>query len=112
MNASELTAFVATHEDEILADEHVLPRAMLARSIRTVPPRFALPGVPPNVATAFEAETCSGCHTGQPTLDGTFHVSPLRRGIEALSPFLVHSGGEPDELSRRAEILRGLLCRG
>lgn len=113
MNSSELTALVSTREDEILADQQVLPRTMLAPSIRAVPPRFALPGVPPNVATAFANATCSGCHTAEPTLDGTFHISPLRRGIAALSPFLVDSiDGKPDELSRRAEVLRGLLCQG
>jgi hypothetical protein len=112
MNSRELTAFVSTHEDEILTDAQVLPRAMLARSIQAVAPRFALPGVPANVAKAFTDATCSGCHTAEPTLDGTFHISPLRRGIAALSPFLVDSsGGKPDELSRRAEVLRGLLCQ-
>jgi hypothetical protein len=112
-SSSELTAFVSTHQDEILADEQVLPRAMLAASIRAVPPRFALPGVSANVATAFANATCSGCHTAEPTLDGTFHISPLRRGTAALSPFLIDSmGGKPDELSRRAEVLRGLLCQG
>ncbi len=110
LSPSDLHAFVSTHEDEILADEQVLPRAMLAPSITAVPPNFTLPGVPANVVTAFTDATCSGCHTGEPTLDGTFHISPLRRGVDALSPFLVHSSGEPDELSRRAEVLRGLLC--
>jgi len=39
-----------------------------------------------------------------------FTSHPFRRGIEALSPFLVHSGGEPDELSRRAEIFGAGYC--
>jgi len=106
----DLAAFVSTHEDEILADEEIVPRAMLATFATATPPAFALPGVPADLVAAFTKTTCSGCHTSEPTLDGTFHVSPMRRGQAALSPFLIGSSTQPSELSRRAEVLRGLLC--
>jgi hypothetical protein len=107
----ELAAFVAAHEDEIVAGEEIVPRSMLAFFATATPPAFPLAGVLPELATAFANTTCSGCHTSEPTLDGTFHISPMRRGQQALSPFLVGAGGRPAELSRRAEILRGLLCQ-
>jgi hypothetical protein len=83
---------------------------MLAPSTTAVAHDFGLTGVPSTVADTFASETCSGCHSGQPTVDGNFHISPLRRGQAALSPFLLDPSGQPDELSRRAEVLRGLLC--
>lgn len=105
-----LSAFVSTHQDAILADAQVLPGWMLAASTTATPHDYALGGISADVADTFASETCSGCHSGQPTLDGTFHISPFRRGVDALSPFLLDPSGAPDELSRRAEVLRGLLC--
>jgi len=110
LDATDLTAFVSAHEDEVLAGTHVLPAWMLAPSTTAVTHAFALNGVPSDVAEAFTNATCSGCHTGEPTVDGSFHVSPLRRGTEALSPFLLDPSGAPDELGRRADVLRGLVC--
>ncbi|HEY3817724.1 MAG TPA: hypothetical protein VGL81_11160 [Polyangiaceae bacterium] len=109
VDPTALETFVTAEQQEVLAGTLVLPRSMLAASVTTVRPP-PLSGVPSNVADAFVDTTCSGCHTAEPTVDGTFHISPLRRGADALSPFLSNPSGPPDELSRRAEILRGLLC--
>ena len=111
VNPEDLAAFVSDHQADVLADADVLPSAMLAASASATPREFPLPGVPQNIATAFTNTTCSGCHTSEPTLDGTFHISPLRRGQDALSSFLLDPNGRPDELSRRADVLRGLLCQ-
>jgi hypothetical protein len=108
--AADLASYVAVHEGEVLEGAALLPSAMLASSAETVPPSYALPGVPDEVATAFANATCTGCHTGQPTVDGTFHISPLRRGQDALSAFLLDASAPSDELSRRAAVMRGLLC--
>ncbi len=109
-SAAALASFVSTHEDQILADEEVVPTWMLAVSIQVTATDPALPGIDPALARAFALTTCRGCHASQPTLDGTFHISPLRRGQAALSPFLLGSGAATGELSRRAEVLRGLVC--
>jgi hypothetical protein len=114
VSAAELAAFVSSNETLVNEDEEVLPRPMLAHSIRAVPQPTSLPGVSSELAQTFEDHTCAGCHTAEPTIDGRFHISPLRRGQAALSPFLAGGPTTPeatDELSRRAEVLRGLLCQ-
>jgi hypothetical protein len=125
VSPSALAAFVSSHRSEVLAGDEVIPTGMLARSATAVTPEMVLPGVSANVVTAFTSTTCSGCHSSGETLDGTFQISPLRRGQAALSSFMLASNaeesgdgglahvpasGEPDELSRRSEVLRGLLC--
>jgi hypothetical protein len=108
---ADLASFVLAHQDQVLADAEELPATMLATSAEVIPSPTALPGVSPALAGAFANTTCTGCHTSEPTVDGTFHISPLRRGQDALSGFLVGVNGAPGELSRRAEVLRGLLCQ-
>jgi hypothetical protein len=105
-----LARFVSANQNEVLAGTVVVPSGMLAWSVTAVRPDYELPGVPATAADTFADETCNGCHTRELTLDGTFHVSPLRRGTDAISPFLRSPNGEADELSRRAEVLRGLVC--
>jgi hypothetical protein len=107
----ELASFVLAHQDEVLAGAEELPAPILATSAEATRSDLALPGVSPDLAAAFADTTCVGCHTEEPTVDGTFHISPLRRGQDALSGFLVGVNGAPGELSRRAEVLRGLLCQ-
>jgi hypothetical protein len=107
----EIASFVLAHQDQVLADAEELPAPMLATSAEATPGDVALPGVSPDLAAAFADTTCAGCHTNEPTVDGTFHISPLRRGQDALSGFLVGVNGSPGELSRRAEVLRALLCQ-
>jgi hypothetical protein len=106
----ELASFVLANQDQVLAGAEELPAPMLATSAEATRVDLALPGVSPDLAAAFADTTCAGCHTREPTVDGTFHISPLRRGQDALSGFLVGVNGTPGELSRRAEVLRGLLC--
>jgi hypothetical protein len=108
---AELASFVLAHQDQVLADAEELPITMLATSAKATPSDPALPRVSPDLADAFANTTCTGCHTSEPTLDGAFHISPLRRGQEALSGFLLGANGSQGELSRREEVLRGLLCQ-
>jgi hypothetical protein len=108
---ANLASFVLAHQDQVLADAEELPAPLLATSAEAIPGHPALPGVSPDLAAAFANTTCTGCHTSEPTVDGAFHISPLRRGQDALSGFLVGAKGAPGELSRRAEVLRGLLCQ-
>jgi hypothetical protein len=102
-----LADFVSNNEADVLEGRSVLPDAMLAPEITVTAPDFELSGIDGVTREAFERLTCNGCHTQEPTIDGTFHVSPRRRGRDALSPFLRREGGE---LDRRADVLRRLLC--
>jgi hypothetical protein len=110
MDPRALAAFVSANSTAVMADEEVLPATMLAPSALATPPNFALPGVSADLNQGFTVTTCNGCHTAEPTLDGAFHISPLRRGDDAVSTFLRSTDGQPDELARRADVLRGLLC--
>jgi hypothetical protein len=111
VEASALSAFVSTNASLVMADKEVLPASMLAPEAHAMRPSMSLPGVTPDLSETFIDQTCAGCHTAEPTVDGTFHISPLERGSAALSPFLTTaSADEPSELSRRAEVLRGLVC--
>jgi hypothetical protein len=106
-----LASFVQTHEAEVLAGNEILPQSMLTPFATVTKPSLELPGVDAPTTQALLSATCSGCHTGKPTLDGTFHISPLRRGTDALSPFMTDSSHGASELDRRAEVMRGLLCQ-
>jgi hypothetical protein len=127
VSAPALAAFVAAQQSEVLAGDEIVPVGMLARYAAALAPEMNLPGVPANVVAAFVTTTCTGCHTSGETIDGTFQISPLRRGQAALSPFLLRSNAaqpgagaaskvpssdEADELSRRSEVMRALLCEG
>lgn len=101
----DVSAFVAANQDAVDRGAHVLPPSMLAAAVTTTPPVLML-DAPAPTRDAFARATCNGCHTAEATVDGTFHVSPLRRGPDALSPFV-----RERELPRRADVLRGLLCR-
>lgn len=102
----DVSDFVRSHEGEVRSGSHVLPRSYLASQIAATAPELQWTGVGAETADAFARSTCNGCHTEEETIDGTFHVSPLRRGDGAMSPFL-----RDEELPRRADVLRGLLCR-
>ncbi len=97
--------FVRDHESAVLRGSYQLPDDVLASSVVAEPPTFALDGVSDATKAAFAHGTCNGCHLDR-SIDGSFHVSPLRRGDAALSPFV-----RDVELPRRADALRGLLCR-
>ena len=126
VSAPALAAFVAAQQSEVLAGDEIVPVGMLARYAAALAPEMNLPGVPADVVAAFMSTTCTGCHTSGETIDGTFQISPLRRGQGALSPFMLHSNaalpgavdasrvpfGGVDELSRRSEVMRALLCEG
>lgn len=73
--------------------------------------RWRLPGVDEPTRVAFSAATCNGCHSiEKPRVDTAFHVSPFRRGVDKLSPFMHDTHGGQDELGHRADGLKALIC--
>ncbi|WP_394845632.1 hypothetical protein LZC95_52455 [Pendulispora brunnea] len=109
--SAALRDFVSSHREAILEDRYELPQAMLAERIELGPGPWTLPGIDEPLRHAFAAGTCDGCH-GQEnaTLDGRFHISPLRQGTAKLSRFLFDpEHREADDLTRRAALLQTYL---
>lgn len=108
-----LAAFVRDHAGEVSAGTYRVPHEMLGGACRQGPEHaWRLPGVDERLRQAFARETCNGCHGAEATpIDGFYHVTPFGAGTARLSRFL-HDPGNPDgdELGRRAEKLRALLC--
>jgi hypothetical protein len=107
----ELARFVLDNQNDIMSSRHTVPSSFEAGFARPSG-RWLLPGVGETLRHAFARETCDGCHQLEETpSDQNFHVSPMRRGIERLSPFL-HDPLNPegDELSHREQLMKDLLC--
>jgi len=106
----ELGQFVSANRNDVLLDRHRTPLIMTGGT--AVPDtRWRIPGVPEDVRRAFAKNTCDGCHQTEETpIDFNFHVSPFRKGVAKLSPFLNNPNGGPDTLSFRAEAMRTALC--
>jgi hypothetical protein len=71
--------------------------------------QWKLPGVDGEVRRAFSHETCNGCHSESPTIDGFFHISPVatgNHGQNRISEFLLN-----EELPKRSAAFKDLLCR-
>lgn len=105
-----LASFIRSNEAAIKTTSHRLPPA-LAGFASSPTDQWRAPDLSEDLRHAFAKETCDGCHkTENPSLDVNFHVSPLRKGVESLSPFLVGTESTPGELARRETIYRKYLC--
>jgi len=102
----DLTWWVMANEAKIQRGTHVMPDSLLAQTVSAEPLAIVIDGASAPTIDALSRGTCNGCHTMNEAIDGSFHVSPLRRGDEALSPFL-----KTIEIPRRANVLRRFLCR-
>ncbi len=111
MNGSAtLHAFVRSNEEAILSDRYELPDSILTDRIE-LGRTWTLPGVHEPLRRAFAQGTCDGCHGSEhPTTDGSFHISPQRRGRAKLSRFLFDPDGRDDELARRAAVMSRFAC--
>lgn len=111
--SSALSDFARSNEEAILSDRFELPSWMLTDRIE-LGETWTLPGIHEPLRHAFAQSTCDGCHgKEQPTTDGTFHVSPYRRGTEKLSRFLFDpEHRDEDELARRAAVMSRFACGG
>jgi hypothetical protein len=115
----DLISWVNANQDAILADEHVVPEALLGGDTRNVDWTGAGFQDPIEVRHHFALATCNGCHGGE---TATFFVQMSRRhrGEDTfLSDYLTGEtirdpGGvwrDFNELQRRADYLQGLLTQ-
>lgn len=106
---AELVQFVKANRQAILEDRFTTPSAMTGGfSIAGRP--WRLPGVDQELRDAFAKATCDGCHQEETApVDVNFHVSPFKKGIAKVSPFL-NTPGSNDELAKRAASMQRALC--
>lgn len=104
-----LKNFIRENAEAIKADKYVVPEQFLAGSADQLLYKWAFTDVDPAAAAAFAKGTCNGCHSegANPSLDTAFHISPFRKGVDAVSPYL-NNPADPahDELAHRADVLR------
>jgi hypothetical protein len=106
-----LVDLIRQNKDAVLADKFVVPAYMLGGSIDQFIFRWNLPGLDEETRNAFSRTTCNGCHGETATTDTAFHLSPFRRGIEKVSPFLNDPKNQAaDELSKREAAASRILC--
>ncbi len=111
-NSALLRDYVVENADAIRADTHILPISMRSGSADALRFTWVVPDVEPDLARAFAASTCNGCHSEQQVVDTAFHFSPFRKGREKVSRHLYDpAGGGKDEISGRTKGLRRALCR-
>jgi hypothetical protein len=110
--STQLSDWVTANADAIKKDKFVLPPSMLGGAADQFRYRWNLPGVDEVTRGAFARGTCNGCHSGEnPPIDTAFHVSPFRKGIDKLSPF-VNDPADPthDDLANREIVMKDYLC--
>ena len=108
-----LAAALNTHADAVLDGTLVLPSALQggAASLRTPDFRWRVPEVDEELATAFSAGTCNGCHGGEREALPFQHIAPGAASADParLSRFLNDPDGGRDDLTRREERLLELI---
>jgi hypothetical protein len=110
-NSTRLADYINSHSAEILANRYEVPTSMLGASTDAFAISWSAPGVGEPLRKAFATGTCGGCHTTESTaIDNAFHVSPFREGVAKLSRFIHDPNGGADDLSRRAQVMRRILC--
>jgi hypothetical protein len=106
-----LADWVSANADAILQNRYEVPLSMRAASADQLLYTWNIPGVDPKVRKAFAANTCNGCHSAEnPSVDTAFHVSPFRRGVARVSPFLNDPNGKFDELAKRTVSMQKAYC--
>lgn len=109
--SAELTRFVTQNREAVLAGTHELTPALAAGAAHPSSP-WVVPGASEPLRQAFARQTCDGCHQSEAVpVDFNFHLSPFRRGVDKVSPFL-NNPADPsgDELEQRTALLRQALC--
>jgi hypothetical protein len=109
LNGSErLGAFLRENREQILAGKHVLPPNFSGGFAQNLS-QWSAP-VESDLVRAFSNETCNGCHMNR-NIDFNFQISPHKKGIARLAPFL-HDPADPthDDASKRETFMRKQLC--
>lgn len=111
-NSPELAAYVEANRDLIMTAQHRTPPQFTSGVASPFVPWY-LPGVDEELRHRFARRTCDGCHqTEEDPVDVNFHISPLRKGVEKLSPFL-YDPAQPEgteEMIFRVAAHRRALC--
>jgi hypothetical protein len=108
--SSQLGDWAKANREAVLKNQHVVPRGFLG-GFAQPHSTWQIPSADEALRKALATQTCDGCHqTEQPSLDINFHVSPFRKGIEKLSPFVFNPNAPTDELRIRADAMRRALC--
>lgn len=124
---SELAGWLAENRGPILEGDNLLPPNMLAGSAILEEADFSwqAPGADPDVLSAFNANTCNGCHGGRAdpadlpfqhvgsdpgnTPGSPYYQSPAA-GPARVSSYLHDPRGGEDELGRRGRMLEATAC--
>jgi hypothetical protein len=125
MFRSELTSFLQTHRDAILAGTQTVPDQIDGQPFRAGAAFIANPGiwnpsgVDPDLRAAFALSTCNGCHSPQETGALFAHLAPSTFVGVGLSPFLTGVTipdpvtGQPrqfNDMLRRRTDLEAIVC--
>lgn len=113
-SASALAKDITAHESELSMARYTLPVQMRAgvASLRRPDFIWTIPEVPSDLARAFSAGTCNGCHGGNTEALPFQHIAPSSSpGEQArLSHFLKDPDADQgDDLSRRGAAYANLL---
>lgn len=113
LNGSAAVAtFLKENSSSIMDNLHRVPASMLGGA-SNASVRWFFPKVTEDVRRAFARQTCNGCHQTEETpVDVNFHVSPFKKGVASLSPFL-HDPADPTkgDLAVRSADMAEALCR-
>jgi hypothetical protein len=109
--STQLRDFLLKNRDAVMRGQHDIPASLRPGSADALIFKWTVPGVDEPLRRAFAAETCNGCHSGENiSVDSAFHISPFKRGKDALSNFIFDRTGGEDELKRRERAMRRAIC--
>ena len=114
--AINATPFLRDHvlknREAIMTKKYEMPAGMRAGAADQLQYVWAIPDIDEPLRKAFAGGTCNGCHsTENPNVDTAFHVSPFRKGVDKLSPFVNDPAGSgKDDLTNRENHMRRTLC--
>ncbi|MEO6573375.1 MAG: hypothetical protein ABIP89_06025 [Polyangiaceae bacterium] len=105
-----LKNWVLSNKTSVMEDKHKLPESLTGGSVSPSP--WQVPGVDESLRSAFAKQTCDGCHQIEAkSIDINFQVSPFKKGIDKLAPFLNDvASPKTDELTSREASMQRALC--
>jgi hypothetical protein len=106
-----LIDWVRANQESVLREKHSLPTS-LRGAVAQQGYSWTLPNTDEPVRKAFARQTCNGCHQSETDeVDSNFHISPFRKGIEKISPFLSNPADPAhDDLATREQVMHEALC--
>lgn len=111
-NSPALAQFVSANAEKIRANKFEMPLQVRGPSTVTLTSPWKVPNADEPTRKALSRNTCNGCHSSdETTVDSRYHVSPFKRGVDKLSPFMtVDLPGKPSDLTVRTGSLQRALC--